>query len=485
MLYNKAKTLIEMKKNYFFCAMLFAMAASTSAQDIQFTENNIALGNMEGPEMAFSDVDNDGDQDLYVTGYNLDAEGGETLTGHLYINDGDGNFVESTETSFVGGFRTLEFIDIDGDGDEDLFSTVDYDGTKVQLYINDGNGVFTDQVTTAFDGVVGSTFEFADIDGDDDPDLIIANDENFGGATRLYINDGSGVFTEDTAAGLAGIKFGDISCADLDGDDDMDLVISGVTIGNTKLLEAYINDGSGDFTNISFSIFSDDYADIEFTDIDNDGDMDMITSEFDHYTIKVYENNGIGIYSEVTANSFTELSNRDFRVLDIDNDNDMDIVIAGINQSVFGMPAQTIIYQNDGAGVFTEATGTGIIGFSGNTAFEFADVNNDGGIDLVVKDLDQQRLYMNSSPGLEIVEDKFAQAFQVYPNPTSGTLNLQFETTQETLQLNLTDISGKQIARVNYTDVQSVEYDLNQATGMYFLELVSGEQHAVIKLMKQ
>lgn len=465
--------------------MLLAMGVGASAQDIQFVEADITLANMEGPTLAFSDVDGDGDQDFYLTGYDLDNEVGGPLLGYLYLNDGDGNFTISTETSFVGGFRDIEFIDIDGDGDEDLFTVLDNDGTEVQLYINDGSGVFTDEVDTAFEGVVGTVFEFADIDGDNDPDLIIANDENFGGATRLYINDGDGVFTEEADAGFVGIKFGHIACADIDGDDDMDVMISGVTIGNTYLLEAYLNDGSGAFTNISGAPFSEDYGDMEFVDIDNDGDMDMISSEFSASSIKIYENNGIGLYSELTTSSFTELSNRDFRVLDLDNDNDMDIMLVGRATSVFGQPELAIIYQNDGTGVFTEVTDTGIDGFSGNATFDFADVNGDGGIDLLIQDFDQQKLYKNNSPGLDIVENNFAQTFQIYPNPVSEAVNLQFETSQKELQLSLTDVSGKQIELLQYRDVQSVQYTLNQSTGIYFLEILSGEQAAVVKLIKE
>lgn len=478
---------LEMKKKYYVMStFLLAMAVSVSAQDLQFEEAQITLPTIEGPTLAFSDVDGDGDQDFYVTGYDMDVEVGEDpLQGHLFLNDGLGNFTESTENSFVGGFRTLKFIDVDGDGDEDLFSTVEFDGTKVQLYINDGNGVFTDEVTTAFDNVLGSTFEFADIDGDNDPDLIISNDENFGGATRLYLNDGAGVFTENLDAGFVGIKFGDIACADVDGDGDMDVMISGVTIGNTYLLEAYINDGSGSFTNVSGAPFSEDYGDMEFADIDNDGDMDMISSEFSAETIKVYENNGIGLYSESTTSSFAWLNNRAFRVLDIDNDNDMDIMLVGLDMSVFDTEEKAIIYTNDGTGVFTEATGTGIAGFTGNATFDLADVNGDGGLDLLMQDLDVDKLYLNISPGLDIVENNFVNLFEVYPNPTSRDVNLHFETVQKELVMSLTDVYGKLIERVNYKETAEVQYELKQSTGIYFLEVVSGDQRAVVKLIKE
>ena len=101
--------------------------------------------------------------------------------------------------------QALALSDVDGDGDADLvLGMFPFPGNsgKNRLYLNDGTGIFTDVTDVRLSQDRGSSttaMALGDVDGDGDPDLIFGNAP---GRTRLYLNDGNGSFTDATAARL-------------------------------------------------------------------------------------------------------------------------------------------------------------------------------------------------------------------------------------------------------------------------------------------
>ena len=142
------------------------------------------------------------------------------------------------------------------------------------LYRNNGFGIFTKIEGVPFVNVFYSSISFADVDGDNDEDvLIIGEDGSAAGFTKLYFNDGLGNFTESTNNSFAGETRGDVEFFDVDNDGDLDFLITGSLItSNGASTKLYINDGSGNFseapeTNIT-SIFD---GDIAVEDVNQDG----------------------------------------------------------------------------------------------------------------------------------------------------------------------------------------------------------------------
>lgn len=148
---------------------------------------------------AFIDIDNDGDLDLYVTGLNRSGKNA------LLRNDGAGGFVEVATTAGVGmsgfGSASADWADYDGDGDYDGFVAARWGhGRRNALYEQVGPTAFRD-VATAKEladpagpphAFLGSWFDY---DADGDVDLLLAID--FWGA-ELYRND-RGNFTRVTS----------------------------------------------------------------------------------------------------------------------------------------------------------------------------------------------------------------------------------------------------------------------------------------------
>ena len=156
-------------------------------------------------------------------------------------------FTEQKETPFIGvSNSSIAFADIDGDEDMDVLITGD---SISKLYINDAMGNYSEVDDTPFIGVSNSSIAFADIDGDNDMDLLITgNSSNSGPVAKLYINDGSGSYSEQKESSIIGVFASSIAFADIDGDDDIDVLITGYSASSpsymkfTGISKLYIND---------------------------------------------------------------------------------------------------------------------------------------------------------------------------------------------------------------------------------------------------
>ncbi len=165
-------------------------------------KTNLAITNEQKPSRSadWVDYDNDGDNDLFVTN-----EGNNRNT--LYRNDGNGQFTQIADNAIVLDIRDSmgsSWADVDNDGDFDLLVTNNNQAN--QLFINDGNGNFTEKTDSAIAAEITNSFGsvFADFDNDGDLDLFIANsysDNHF--LNSVFINDGKGNFTKDTESELA------------------------------------------------------------------------------------------------------------------------------------------------------------------------------------------------------------------------------------------------------------------------------------------
>ncbi|HET7219670.1 MAG TPA: VCBS repeat-containing protein [Vicinamibacterales bacterium] len=179
------------------------------------------------------DVDRDGDLDIFK------AQGTDSLDGRpnqLLINDGTGRFVDDTARRLPAGAANstkADFGDVDGDGDLDVI--VANVGAE-QLLINDGNGFFADasdrlpEPLPIFDDISADA-RFADVNGDGDLDVLVSNENPFpggvGAQNRLWINNGFGVFVDDTLARLPAAidQTAAMLPGDIDADGDLDLMV--------------------------------------------------------------------------------------------------------------------------------------------------------------------------------------------------------------------------------------------------------------------
>ena len=138
--------------------------------------------------IAFTDVDDDNDQDVLITGWI-----GSAPISKLYTNNGQGHFspVPGTPFEAVSSRGSIAFADVDGDSDQDVLITgTNIDGDRSsKLYTNNGQGHFTEVVGAPFEAVSQSSIAFADIDGDNDQDVLITGSSPSGPISKLYLNN--------------------------------------------------------------------------------------------------------------------------------------------------------------------------------------------------------------------------------------------------------------------------------------------------------
>jgi len=226
---------------------------------------------------AFSDVDNDGDLDLFVTN--------EEGSNRLFENDGTGHFEDITVSSGLGstgGGMCASFGDVNNDGYADLCVTFWYPSNK--LYINEskkGSICFRDvsQQTDLVKAVPSKSngVAFADINNDGFIDLFIANRDN---GNKLYLNDGSGFFTDKTQEYFRpentmsnGAAFADF---DLDGFQDLYVTNVGENVFYKNMNGKYFADMTAEF-GAELSGYCTGCA---TGDVDNDGDPDLYVANY-------------------------------------------------------------------------------------------------------------------------------------------------------------------------------------------------------------
>ena len=372
--------------------------------------SNTPFLNLFRSTVAFADVDGDNDQDVFIGGYHIAETSSEISNPNssLYVNDGTGNYSLLNSTIFPSIYSgSVAFSDVDGDSDQDLIisgSLQTHDTTL--LYLNDGLGNFSPSISSQFSSVSSSSIAFADVDGDNDQDLLIAGFGNTTNICELYSNDGSGNFTIVSGTNFTGVSDCSIAFADVDGDNDKDVLIVGMNNSNNNVSNLYKNDGLGNYTLVSGTPFSPiKEGSIAFADIDNDNDLDVfiagktnVSNPF--YLSNLYVNDGIGNYTLVTSSTFENIGFCSVAFADVDNDNDQDLVITGQNSTTFGFTSN--LYINDGVGNFSLFPNTALFPLVVESAIAFADIDGDSDQDILITGLIQannciSRLYRNTT----------------------------------------------------------------------------------------
>lgn len=369
-----------------FLAFSLAPFASTQAQTLPQFSKTIIDGSLNKANAVFpADLDGDGDLDIISAGTNFDGEiawykrGGGVIPVFTKIS------IDDTTSNPVN----LVVIDLDNDGDLDVVAATGIDGSatvdNVFWYENDGQSTPTfTRLTLGM--VLGSAYavDVADLDGDSDLDVVITDNGTTGSAglgyesVMWFENDGASnpSFAKNTVDN--GFRKAEaIKIGDLDGDGDLDIVVGS---NDQDDIAWYENNGAANPT------FSKNFADenalgvgqIELADINDDGHLDIVFADFVSDYVAWLKNDGAAnpTFSEIQIESNYDNASV-VTVADIDLDGDLDVVAASRLQD------DVVWYESNGLAspTFTKHVIDSVL--DQPTSLKVADMDDDGSLDII------------------------------------------------------------------------------------------------------
>jgi hypothetical protein len=395
-----------MAKYYVFIISCTLLVCSSLEAQIAFrnepTEHgiNVACGNtFLGNGIAFFDYDNDGLDDITIG-----TVGGDSIK---FLKNINGNFVEQTLNIAQNSWRNkqINWVDIDNDGDNDLFITSDNFGNK--LYENLGNMIMQDITSTS--GMLNDIYPYygaswGDYNNDGYLDVFISIRDTET-PNILYKNNGDNTFSLVNAeAGMLSEGFMSFCSAflDYDNDGDQDIYVSNDKELNRNLL--YKNNGDGTFTEVGQESGSGLYIDamsVTVDDVNADGWLDIYVTNDGIDDSVMLINNGDGTFTD----SSTDYQTTDDIVgwgavfLDADNDKDLDLYVSGATYGNFPQYLSSAFYENLNNTSFQLNNELIPNDFAPSYSNAIGDIDNDGYPEIVVNNInyDNILLWKNNS----------------------------------------------------------------------------------------
>jgi hypothetical protein len=380
--------------------MLFVQAVS--AQTSSFSPP-VYFGARPAPYfMQIADLDGDGFQDV-VTG-SLYASGISILYGNP-----DGSLtptdpvLPTVETAY--GSYDVKVADLDGDGDQDILVSHIYSNTTIRVLTNEGGRQFTlEPYALLVSGWTGpASIHIADFNSDSKPD-IITNSYRIGngnetGFVSIFLQGDSHEFGDYYAANLRlGREFSGnqrlefFVVADLDRDGDADVATSNHKC-NGYSMSVLLGDGHGNLslTGPVYGRYCEEVGGIVAGDINRDGNMDLVQTDFNSGDLFIYRGIGSGAFttSIIHVGGITNQPS----IADVNDDGFLDILVPNTN----GGEHVSILY-GDGTGNFPTSS---ILPNPGTPVSVLAaDMNGDHRLDIVAVNAYRGNLapeYSNSS----------------------------------------------------------------------------------------
>ncbi|WP_298903904.1 T9SS type A sorting domain-containing protein [uncultured Psychroserpens sp.] len=381
-----------MATKYTTSLLLILICTSVYGQWIDFddeTDSRIVITNVTGnndinavddqeKDLAVGDFDRDSRMDLVVVRKAPFSSPG-AKTDLLFMNR-DGVLTDETHLyapeflSDVTDSRDVICIDVNNDDWPDLFVISTFED-QPKLFINQGNDIdgnwqgFEDETSTRLPTITVNPIQFCagwggDLTGNNFNDLYMINYAPSGNARDvLLINDGTGNFTDETIARLGDLRnssFGTgVEFHDVDNDSDLDIIknlgLNDITPFNTKGTIILYNNGDATFTNWQRLPGPNPYM---FTagDLDDNGMLDFyLVDDAADYVDKI---TSVVIDQNVTSTQYNMPTNRtdgfggNVKMVDIDDDGDLDVGLSSVDTDL--PPCETsairrfIIFENDG-----------------------------------------------------------------------------------------------------------------------------------------
>ena len=400
---------------------------------------NIVEGTGAGP--LFFDYNNDGWIDIYFTNgswnRSVNDSRGRRLRGKLfnalYRNNGDGTFTDVTNEAGVSdpsSSYSSSAADYDGDGDLDLY--VQNYGPNV-FYRNNGNGTFTDvsKESGLDDARWSLSSPWFDYDGDGDLDVFVANYLEYDDGTfrayyaaagypgplsysaqtdALYRNNGDGTFTDvSKEAGITKTNGRAMSStvADLNNDGWLDIYVA--NDGTENFYYENLKNGTfeekGMFLGLAFGEHGQGVSSMGpfVGDINRDGLLDVYIPDMGYSSLlmnqgEFFEDHTTRSKLAITCGQYTGWGGL---LIDYDNDGYLDLFVAN-GAAHHEYLEEDVLMRNLGDGIFqdvSQESGAYFLTEHVGRGSSLADIDNDGDMDILVLNLNDQAKLLRNDGG--------------------------------------------------------------------------------------
>ena len=350
------------------------------------TPEDVPVG--DGPRSVIAvDVNQDGHADVVTA--NMFADSISVLLG-----TGDGTLGPPTDIPVGNGSRFLATDDFNGDNIADIAVT-NYLENTVAMLIGNGDGTFAPPVKVTV-GAVPFDLATGDIDNDGDVDVVVASEQgasqNVGTYTAVF-NNNDGTFTAEIRS--AAYRPRSIALGDVNGDDILDLALGNAYLQIGNRVQVRLGAGDGTFGaatsyGISGAFAANAPSDIDFADLDADDDLDIVVTDTHTESAHVLLNLGNGTFAAPVAYPMNT-DPRSIGIGDLNLDGVLDIITA---TSAFD---RVLVRLGNGDGTFASraefAVGDLPLGIA------LADLDEDGDLDFVTanRDADSISVRLNTA----------------------------------------------------------------------------------------
>lgn len=308
----------------------------------QFTSTGQTIPGIYTPSINAGDVDGDGDLDIILAGW--DRANGWAAYARLLRNDGTGMFTFETMPSINA--PAAGFADLDNNGWLDYFMIGNTNDNKFYFQNSSGVQAPVNRLNNSLN-IQDPDATWVDLDNDQDIDFCVQawNRTNSRRYTQVWKNNGDGSFTEQ-AIPFKQKAWGSSQYADIDADGDLDMLLNGdgdshSDGGSHDIYRLYVNDGTGNFTEkATFQNYRQNCngKGSAFVDWDNDGDYDILLTGYSSSEVKevtnIYLNDGTGTFTKSAESlNVPGLNRSTIEVGDFNSDGRTDVLLNGYSGS--------------------------------------------------------------------------------------------------------------------------------------------------------
>ena len=439
--------------------------AQFGPQQIITTDANLA-------ESVFAaDIDGDGDMDV------LSASRSDSKIAWYENTDGLGNFGSENIVASLDQTQWVRAADLDGDDDMDVLA-LSAPSDLIVWYENlDGLGTFSSQKIISTNVDLPKAIIAADIDGDNDMDVLSAS--WFDNKVAWYENtDGQGNFGTQQIISSSALTTFSVYAADIDGDLDMDVL---ATSGGDKRLYWYENlNGLGNFGPGQIIVETPNFGGFVYIfaiDIDGDDDMDVLSAEFGGNRLAWYENtDGLGSFGpQQVIDAAADGANMIF-AMDLDGDTDMDVL------SALAVEDEIVWYENlDGLGGFGSKQIIASTDVAQPRDVFAIDLDGDTDMDVLSASLVDDKVAWYENLKIFDLEDYMDSNLAIYPNPSKGEINIDLRNEIIT-QIEIYNLLGEKL-RSATNNVEQIDIADLQA-GIYLLKIYTENGSVTKKIIK-